>query len=47
LQQTGIGLSDNYLKVELAQWRQPNQITDVRVGAVTTDALREAVVQAV
>ncbi len=41
LEQSGLALSDNYLKVELARPREPNQILDVRIGAVTVSGLRE------
>lgn len=34
-------LSDNYLKVELAEPRQPNRIVEVRIGELTADGLRE------
>ena len=34
-------LSDNYLKVTLAGERMPNQITDVRVGGVSSDGVSE------
>jgi len=41
LEQAGMALSDNYLKVELASPRQPNQLVDVVIGAVTESGLRE------
>ena len=34
-------LSDNFLKVELAAAREPNQIVDVKIGAVSAAGLRE------
>lgn len=34
-------LSDNYLKVELAQPRQPNRIIEVEIGEITPAGLRE------
>jgi threonylcarbamoyladenosine tRNA methylthiotransferase MtaB len=34
-------LSDNFLKVELVPQRPPNQLIDVRIGAVTATGLRE------
>jgi threonylcarbamoyladenosine tRNA methylthiotransferase MtaB len=42
LHETGIALSGNYLKVELAKPREPNQIVDLPVADVTTAGLREA-----
>jgi threonylcarbamoyladenosine tRNA methylthiotransferase MtaB len=41
LEQERIGLSDNYLKVELATPRQPNRIIDVDIGGLTAHALHE------
>ena len=41
LEQEGIGLSHNYLKVELAMPRQPNRIVDVEIGGLTPHALHE------
>jgi threonylcarbamoyladenosine tRNA methylthiotransferase MtaB len=35
-------LSENYLKIALAQPREPNQIIDVHIGGLTQDALSEA-----
>ncbi len=34
-------LSDNFLKVELATPREPNQIADVKIGSVSASGLRE------
>jgi threonylcarbamoyladenosine tRNA methylthiotransferase MtaB len=36
------GLSDNYLKVELAAPREPNRIVEVRIGGLSETGLREA-----
>lgn len=41
LEQRGIALSDNYLKVELAAPREPNRLCDVEIGGLTTAGLRE------
>ena len=41
LEQSGMALSDNYLKVELAAPREPNRICDIRIGGVTAAGLRE------
>ncbi len=42
LQQGGVALSDNYLKVELATPREANRIVEVVIGAVVPGGLREA-----
>jgi threonylcarbamoyladenosine tRNA methylthiotransferase MtaB len=42
LHEEGVALSDNYLKVETATAREPNQIVDLRIGTVTAGGLREA-----
>jgi threonylcarbamoyladenosine tRNA methylthiotransferase MtaB len=42
LHETGTALSGNYLKVELAQPREPNQLVDLRIGGVSGGGLREA-----
>jgi threonylcarbamoyladenosine tRNA methylthiotransferase MtaB len=42
LEQTGIALTSNYLKVELARPREPNCMVRVRIGAVTDSGLRES-----
>jgi threonylcarbamoyladenosine tRNA methylthiotransferase MtaB len=42
LEQEGMALSDNYLKVELATPRDPNRIIDVRIGGLTPAGLAEA-----
>ena len=41
LEQEGMALSDNYLKVELATRREPNQIIDVKIGGLTPAGLAE------
>ncbi|MDP2999613.1 MAG: tRNA (N(6)-L-threonylcarbamoyladenosine(37)-C(2))-methylthiotransferase MtaB [Bryobacterales bacterium] len=41
LEQERIGLSHNYLKVELATPRQPNLIVEVAIGGLTPHALQE------
>jgi threonylcarbamoyladenosine tRNA methylthiotransferase MtaB len=41
LEQPGMALSDNYLKVELAAPREPNRICDIRIGSLTATGLRE------
>jgi threonylcarbamoyladenosine tRNA methylthiotransferase MtaB len=41
LEQPGMALSDNYLKVELAAPREPNRICDIRIGGLTPTGLRE------
>jgi threonylcarbamoyladenosine tRNA methylthiotransferase MtaB len=43
LHDTGTALTDNYLKVELAGYREPNELVDLRIGGVTSDGLSEAV----
>ncbi len=42
LEQGAVALSSNYLKVELAQPREPNRLIDVQIGAVTAQGVREA-----
>jgi threonylcarbamoyladenosine tRNA methylthiotransferase MtaB len=42
LHETGTALSGNYLKVELAQPREPNLLVDLQIGTVSTGGLREA-----
>jgi len=34
-------LTENYLKVELASYREPNRVVDLRIDAVTEGGLRE------
>jgi len=41
LEQAGMALSDNYLKVELAAAREANRIVEVRVAGVTEGGVRE------
>ena len=41
LAETGIALTENYLKVELAAGREPNALIDVRIAGVTNAGLRE------
>jgi threonylcarbamoyladenosine tRNA methylthiotransferase MtaB len=41
LHDTGTALTDNYLKVELARYREPNQLVDLRIGGVTAGGLVE------
>jgi threonylcarbamoyladenosine tRNA methylthiotransferase MtaB len=42
LEEPGMALSDNYIKVELAAPRPPNQLIDVEIDAATATGLREA-----
>ncbi len=42
LEQEGMALTGNYLKVELAALREPNRILGVAIGGVTATGLREA-----
>jgi threonylcarbamoyladenosine tRNA methylthiotransferase MtaB len=39
---TGTALTENYLKVSLAGYREPNELVDLRIGSVTGGGLREA-----
>jgi threonylcarbamoyladenosine tRNA methylthiotransferase MtaB len=41
LHEPGAALTDNYLKVELAQPREPNLLLDITIGGITNTALRE------
>src|SRR5664279_1108150 len=41
LAETGIALTENYLKVELAAGREANARIDLRIGGVTKASLRE------
>jgi threonylcarbamoyladenosine tRNA methylthiotransferase MtaB len=41
LEQTGVALSDNYLKIELAAPRKPNLLCDIEIGGLTSAGLRE------
>jgi threonylcarbamoyladenosine tRNA methylthiotransferase MtaB len=42
LQSGRVGLSENYLKVTLAQRREPNRLETVRIGGLTADGVFEA-----
>jgi threonylcarbamoyladenosine tRNA methylthiotransferase MtaB len=42
LHEPGAALTGNYLKVELAGGRSPNEIVDLRIGSVTRGGLGEA-----
>ena len=42
LEQEGVALSGNYLKVELARRREANRLIEVEIGAVTADGVSEA-----
>jgi len=41
LEQSGMALTSNFLKVEMTTVREPNQIVDLPIAAVTPNALRE------
>jgi len=41
LHEPGIALTENYIKVELAQHREPNQIVELEIGSVLESGLRE------
>jgi hypothetical protein len=41
LDQGNIALTSNFLKVQMAQARKPNQIVDLEIGAVCEAGLRE------
>ena len=41
LHDTGTALTDNYLRVELAGYREPNELVDLRIGGVTSGGLSE------
>ncbi|HWC97283.1 MAG TPA: tRNA (N(6)-L-threonylcarbamoyladenosine(37)-C(2))-methylthiotransferase MtaB [Candidatus Sulfopaludibacter sp.] len=43
LHESGIALTENYLKVQLAGCREPNTIVSLRVGELTPNGLREYV----
>ena len=47
LNEPGIALTENYVRVEMAGLRQPNQIVNLRVGGVTASGLREVTSPAV
>jgi threonylcarbamoyladenosine tRNA methylthiotransferase MtaB len=42
LEQQGVALSDNFLKVELSTRREPNRIVDVRIAGLSDTGLLEA-----
>jgi hypothetical protein len=42
LHEPGAALTENYLKVELAQPRPGNRLVDLRIGGVVGGGLREA-----
>jgi threonylcarbamoyladenosine tRNA methylthiotransferase MtaB len=41
LNEPGIALTENYLRVEMAEFRAPRQVVDLRIGGVTPTGLRE------
>jgi threonylcarbamoyladenosine tRNA methylthiotransferase MtaB len=41
LEQRGLALTSNFLKVEMSAAREPNQLVDLEIGAVTAAGLRE------
>jgi hypothetical protein len=41
LDQGGAALTSNFLKVQMAQAREPNQIVDLEIGGVCEAGLRE------
>ena len=41
LHEAGTALTENYLKVELAQPRQANRIVELKIGGLSGDGLRE------
>jgi len=41
LEQRGMGLTSNFLKVEMNAPREPNQLVDLEIGTVTATGLRE------
>lgn len=42
LEQRGMALSSNFLKIELAQQKLPNELVEIEIGAVTETGLRES-----
>ena len=42
LHDTGTALTDNYVKVELAGYRAPNQLVDLHIGGLTGSGLQES-----
>ena len=41
LEQRGMALTSNFLKVEMSQPREPNRLVELQIGAVTEAGLRE------
>jgi threonylcarbamoyladenosine tRNA methylthiotransferase MtaB len=41
LEQRGMALTSNFLKVEMATQREPNQMVDLSIATLTPTALRE------
>jgi threonylcarbamoyladenosine tRNA methylthiotransferase MtaB len=41
LHEPGTALTENYLKLELAHYREPNRVVEVRIGSVSEGGLRE------
>jgi threonylcarbamoyladenosine tRNA methylthiotransferase MtaB len=41
LEQGGMALTSNFLKVQMAQIREPNRMVDLEIGGVTDNGLRE------
>jgi threonylcarbamoyladenosine tRNA methylthiotransferase MtaB len=41
LEQRGMALTSNFLKVEMSAAREPNQLVDLEIGSVTAAGLRE------
>jgi hypothetical protein len=41
LAESGVALTENYLKVELAAGREANALIDVKIAGVTAGGLRE------
>jgi tRNA A37 methylthiotransferase MiaB len=41
LEQRGMALTSNFLRVELTQTREPNQLIEVKIGSVAEARLRE------
>jgi threonylcarbamoyladenosine tRNA methylthiotransferase MtaB len=46
LHEPGAALSDNYLKVELAEHREPNQIVELEIGSLSESGLRALITTA-
>jgi threonylcarbamoyladenosine tRNA methylthiotransferase MtaB len=45
LHEPGAALTENYLKVEMGRYREPNQIVELEIGGVTEGGIREAAAQ--